>query len=462
MSTVTIICVTNVVLLGVAIMMPRQYTASAELRFDTTLPAYQEAVARTQSALQVAAEPMLASMHVSTQGSNLSLSYSAQSPGAAFDHINAALASLAQREAALFRNNRAEREKRLAADAEVSATQRDRTRQRLDAALLALPLGGETAVAARIGKLQGELDALDLDIRESASLRERLNTRLHSILADVKQVEALLARPGIEAGAPDDSAAKQLAAARTRLTTTLLPDQHQLQRQLADLADEFAGKQRRRDDLAKLLRAASVESSSLQEENLTIRELQRDYDNAEALSRQLEVRLQEARLEAQLRATPELPFELTLKPAWPRRPDGTPGWLIAVWALLGSILIGITRLVVRIIMDKNVRLAETIEAEIEVPVLVDEPFAGIDPLSIGDIRALVKDLKQRGIGVLITDHNVRETLDIVDRACIIYGGQVLFAGSPEDLVADANVRRLYLGEGFTLCRFISGPNNPSV
>ena len=82
--------------------------------------------------------------------------------------------------------------------------------------------------------------------------------------------------------------------------------------------------------------------------------------------------------------------------------------------------------------------------------LLDEPFAGIDPLSISDIRDLVKDLKTRGIGVLITDHNVRETLDIVDRACIIYGGQVLFAGSPADLVADENVRRLYLGEGFTL------------
>ena len=82
--------------------------------------------------------------------------------------------------------------------------------------------------------------------------------------------------------------------------------------------------------------------------------------------------------------------------------------------------------------------------------LLDEPFAGIDPLSIADIRHLVIDLKQRGIGVLITDHNVRETLDICDRACIIYGGQVLFAGSPEALVADENVRRLYLGEGFTL------------
>ena len=82
--------------------------------------------------------------------------------------------------------------------------------------------------------------------------------------------------------------------------------------------------------------------------------------------------------------------------------------------------------------------------------LLDEPFAGIDPISISDIRDLVKDLKTRGIGVLITDHNVRETLDIVDRACIIYDGQVLFAGSPEELVADANVRRLYLGEGFTM------------
>ncbi|MEZ5709375.1 MAG: LPS export ABC transporter ATP-binding protein [Blastomonas sp.] len=83
-------------------------------------------------------------------------------------------------------------------------------------------------------------------------------------------------------------------------------------------------------------------------------------------------------------------------------------------------------------------------------ILLDEPFAGIDPISISDIRDLVRQLKDRGIGVLITDHNVRETLDIVDRACIIYDGQVLFAGSPKDLVADENVRRLYLGEGFAL------------
>jgi lipopolysaccharide export system ATP-binding protein len=82
--------------------------------------------------------------------------------------------------------------------------------------------------------------------------------------------------------------------------------------------------------------------------------------------------------------------------------------------------------------------------------LLDEPFAGIDPISISDIRELVCELKKRGIGVLITDHNVRETLDIVDRACIIYDGQVLFAGSPAALVADPNVRRLYLGERFEL------------
>jgi len=82
--------------------------------------------------------------------------------------------------------------------------------------------------------------------------------------------------------------------------------------------------------------------------------------------------------------------------------------------------------------------------------LLDEPFAGIDPLSISDIRDLIVELKKRGIGVLITDHNVRETLDIVDRGYIIYDGRVLFAGSPGELVADENVRRLYLGESFQL------------
>ena len=82
--------------------------------------------------------------------------------------------------------------------------------------------------------------------------------------------------------------------------------------------------------------------------------------------------------------------------------------------------------------------------------LLDEPFAGIDPISISDIRELVRELKSREIGVLITDHNVRETLDIVDRACIIYDGQVLFQGTPDALVADQEVRRLYLGESFAL------------
>ena len=82
--------------------------------------------------------------------------------------------------------------------------------------------------------------------------------------------------------------------------------------------------------------------------------------------------------------------------------------------------------------------------------LLDEPFAGIDPISISDIRDLVKELRKRDIGVLITDHNVRETLDIVDRACIIYDGQVLFQGTPQALVADQEVRRLYLGESFAL------------
>ena len=82
--------------------------------------------------------------------------------------------------------------------------------------------------------------------------------------------------------------------------------------------------------------------------------------------------------------------------------------------------------------------------------LLDEPFAGIDPISIADIRSLVAHLKDRDIGVLITDHNVRETLDIVDRAYIFYDGKVLFEGTPEALVADENVRRVYLGENCAL------------
>jgi lipopolysaccharide export system ATP-binding protein len=98
---------------------------------------------------------------------------------------------------------------------------------------------------------------------------------------------------------------------------------------------------------------------------------------------------------------------------------------------------------------RRCEIARSLAAEPTI-MLLDEPFAGIDPISISDIRQLVMELKQRDIGVLITDHNVRETLDIVDRACIIYDGQVLFEGTPQALVADENVRRLYLGESFAL------------
>lgn len=82
--------------------------------------------------------------------------------------------------------------------------------------------------------------------------------------------------------------------------------------------------------------------------------------------------------------------------------------------------------------------------------LLDEPFAGVDPISVGDIRHLVADLKKRGIGVLITDHNVRETLEIVDRAYILNDGQVLMSGTPSDVVENENVRRVYLGDNFRI------------
>jgi len=82
--------------------------------------------------------------------------------------------------------------------------------------------------------------------------------------------------------------------------------------------------------------------------------------------------------------------------------------------------------------------------------LLDEPFAGIDPIAIADIQQLVRQLTRHGIGVLITDHNVRETLGLVDRAYIIHAGQVLTHGSPADIVANKDVRRLYLGDAFSL------------
>lgn len=82
--------------------------------------------------------------------------------------------------------------------------------------------------------------------------------------------------------------------------------------------------------------------------------------------------------------------------------------------------------------------------------LLDEPFAGVDPIAVGDIQTLVRHLTQRGIGVLITDHNVRETLDLIDRAYIIHSGEVLMEGTPHDIVTNADVRRVYLGDQFTL------------
>ncbi len=81
--------------------------------------------------------------------------------------------------------------------------------------------------------------------------------------------------------------------------------------------------------------------------------------------------------------------------------------------------------------------------------LLDEPFAGIDPLAVDDIREVIRYLKDQGIGVLITDHNVRETLDMVERAAIIHAGEVLFEGAPEAILADPEVRRVYLGDRFS-------------
>ncbi|MFQ5618874.1 MAG: LPS export ABC transporter ATP-binding protein [Rhodospirillales bacterium] len=83
-------------------------------------------------------------------------------------------------------------------------------------------------------------------------------------------------------------------------------------------------------------------------------------------------------------------------------------------------------------------------------ILLDEPFAGIDPIAVGDIRDLVVHLKDRGIGVLITDHNVRETLDVIDRAYIIHEGTMLMEGAPSDIVGNEDVRRVYLGDRFSL------------
>jgi lipopolysaccharide export system ATP-binding protein len=98
---------------------------------------------------------------------------------------------------------------------------------------------------------------------------------------------------------------------------------------------------------------------------------------------------------------------------------------------------------------RRVEIARCLATEPEF-ILLDEPFAGIDPLAIDDIREIILYLKKQGIGILITDHNVRETLDITDRAYIMSDGKILRAGQPSELVVDPDVRRLYLGERFEL------------
>ena len=98
---------------------------------------------------------------------------------------------------------------------------------------------------------------------------------------------------------------------------------------------------------------------------------------------------------------------------------------------------------------RRVEIARALAADPQF-MLLDEPFAGIDPIAIGDIRELVHHLTARGIGVLITDHNVRETLELIDRALIIHEGQVLMEGTPEEIVNNPDVRRLYLGDEFYL------------
>ncbi len=98
---------------------------------------------------------------------------------------------------------------------------------------------------------------------------------------------------------------------------------------------------------------------------------------------------------------------------------------------------------------RRVEIARALAADPKF-MLLDEPFAGIDPIAIGDIRKLVRQLTARGIGVLITDHNVRETLDLIDRALIIHEGAVLTEGTPDEIVNNKDVRRYYLGEEFSL------------
>ena len=98
---------------------------------------------------------------------------------------------------------------------------------------------------------------------------------------------------------------------------------------------------------------------------------------------------------------------------------------------------------------RRVEIARALAAKPRL-ILLDEPFAGVDPISVGEIQKIVRHLKQRGIGVLITDHNVRETLGICDRAYILNAGTVLAQGSPDAVLANPDVRRVYLGDAFRL------------
>jgi lipopolysaccharide export system ATP-binding protein len=119
--------------------------------------------------------------------------------------------------------------------------------------------------------------------------------------------------------------------------------------------------------------------------------------------------------------------------------------------LLGELRIGDLRSAPAVSLSggerRRVEIARALASE-PAFMLLDEPFAGIDPLAIQDIREVISYLKRQGIGVLITDHNVRETLDICDRASIIHAGEVLFEGEPGDILNDPEVRRVYLGEQF--------------
>jgi len=98
---------------------------------------------------------------------------------------------------------------------------------------------------------------------------------------------------------------------------------------------------------------------------------------------------------------------------------------------------------------RRVEIARSLAAEPQF-LLLDEPFAGVDPISVGEIRSLVSELKDRSIGVLITDHNVRETLDLVDRAYILHDGQVLMSGTSEEVINDPKVKQVYLGQNFSI------------